>query len=132
MGADQGTGNEGRGSGAADRPIAVAVFAILWETLADVLGTAATAALVSRAAARGARRHPELGELAISAKNLDYAYDLPQSWNDRRGDLPVALHELASELVPLLVDLAGPVINNHLARVPGLREHGLVFAEEEP
>ena len=110
-----------------------ALFTILWDALADVLGTAATATLLRRAAGRAARRAPELGELVIKRETLDYVYQTPPAWEDGLGDPPGALRELVSELRPLLVDLTGTVIINHLARIPALREHGLVdFAEEEP
>jgi hypothetical protein len=62
---------------------AAALFTLLWEELADVLGTAATAVLVRRAARRAAHRRPELAELAISRENLEYRFILPRAWTER-------------------------------------------------
>ncbi len=53
------------------------LFKDLWESLADVLGTAATATLLRRAARRAVPRSPELAELAIAKANLEYRYTLP-------------------------------------------------------
>ena len=41
------------------------------------------------------------------------------------------LRQLMAELVPLLVELTGPVVLCHLAQIPELRERGLVPAREE-
>ncbi len=114
-------------------PSFASLFGVLWEALADLLGTAATATLVRRAARRASERCPELGELVITRDHLDYAYTPPRIWKELRiGEPPVALRELLSELRPLLVDLTGTVAINHLDRVPLLREHGLVFARKDP
>jgi hypothetical protein len=129
MGSGQPSVDEERSEGG-ERSTA-ALFAILWDALADLLGTAATATLVRRAAQRATRRCPELGELVITRKNLDYGYDPPPRWKERKGGPPLALRELFSELRPLLVDLTGAVVINHLARIPELREHGLIPAPEE-
>jgi len=102
------------------------LFTILWDALADLLGTAATATLVRRATQRAARRCPELGELVITRTSLQYSYNLPAAWKDRACDPPLALRELASELRPLLFDLTGTVVLKHLERIPEL---GLVFAQ---
>jgi hypothetical protein len=132
MGAERISGTEDRDGGAvgAERSLA-ALFTILWDALADLLGTAATAAIVHRAAQRAARRCPELGELVIKRESLDYAYHTPSAWKNGTSAPPVALRELIGELRPLLIDLTGPVVINHLARIPELREHGLVLAPEE-
>jgi hypothetical protein len=117
---------------------AAALFALLWEGLADVLGTAATAVLVRRAARRAAARNPELAELAISREKLDYRFTLPRAWTERAEAAAVAaaadeaaLRELVGELRPLLVELTGPVVVRRLAQIPALRERGIVPADEE-
>ena len=42
-----------------------ALFAIVWDAIAEVLGTAATAAIVRRAAGRAATDSPELVDVVI-------------------------------------------------------------------
>src|SRR5260221_10055887 len=59
-----------------------ALFALLWDGLADLLGTAASATLLRRAAQRAAPRDPELAELEIVRENLEYRYTLPSAWSD--------------------------------------------------
>ena len=109
---------------------AAALFALLWDALADVLGTAATATLVRRAARGAAARCPELGALVIARHELDYVYTVPSAWNEPRGSLPAGLRELADELRPLLGELTGSVVVRHLARIPELRPLGLLDKEE--
>ena len=108
-----------------------ALFTILWEALADVLGTAATATLLRRAARRAAARCPELAELAISREKLEYRYALPPAWAAGTDGTPLALRELVAELRPLLVELTGPVVVRRLERVPELRERGVIVPQEE-
>jgi hypothetical protein len=107
------------------------LFGILWRELADVLGTAAAASLVRRAAQRAASRFPELAALAITRESLEYRYTVPAIWNDPSRDPPQALRELARELWTLLVELTGTVVVNRLASVPELRDRGLVPTQEE-
>jgi hypothetical protein len=128
-----------RGDGAGAGLTAAALFTLLWEGLADVLGTAATAVLVRRAARRAASRSPELAELAISRENLEYRFTLPRAWTERADAAAAAaaadahaLRELVGELRPLLVELTGPVVVGRLARIPELRERGIIPADEGP
>ena len=118
------------GDVAAERSHA-AIFALLWDSLADLLGSAATATLVRRAVTRAVGRCPELAELLVARNHLDYVYTVPSSWENGVRHSSPALHELVRELRPLLVDLTGTVVINHLERIPALREHGLIFAQEE-
>ncbi len=108
---------------------AAALFAIVWDALADVLGTAAVAAIVRRAAGRAAAESPELAELGVSRERLEYRYTLPKSWSADGG--PVALRVLARELGRLLVELTGTVVVRRLEQIPELRAHGLVWRAEE-
>jgi hypothetical protein len=103
------------------------LFAILWSALADVLGTAAAATLLRRAAQRGAVHWPELAGLAITRERLEYRYSVPVSWRDPSADPPRALCELGRELCTLLVDLTGPVIVNRLAQIPELGSRGVIL-----
>jgi len=110
------------GTGACARLCAALLFNMLWEALADLLGTAATATLLRRAARRALPRCPQLGELTIERENLEYRYRLPGAWEDPDKILPPALRELVGELRPLLVELTGPVVLRHLEGVPELRD----------
>lgn len=118
--------------GAASAELSVAaLFTLLWEALVDVLGTAATATLLRRAARRAAPRYPELTELAIAREKLEYRYTLPPAWAGGAEGTPLALSELVAELRPLLVELTGPVVVRRLERIPELRERGVISPQEE-
>ena len=111
-------------------PSAGDLFTILWNALADVLGTAAAATLLRRAAQRAVPHWPELAGLAITRERLEYRYSLPVSWRDPSADPPRALCGLARELCSLLVDLTGPVIVNRLAQIPELGSRGVIVQIE--
>lgn len=106
---------------------AAALFAIVWDALAEVLGTAAAAAIVRRAAGRAAPRNPELVELVIVRENLEYRYTVPQAWSSKG---PIALHELVAEMGRLLVELTGTVVIGRLEKIPSLRGCGFVWRAE--
>lgn len=110
---------------------AAELFQLLWDELASVLGTAATAALLRRAVKRAARSEPALAGLAIERKDLEYAFALPPSWSsDRTGAAPAQLGALVrGELRPLLAELTGQVVIQRLGRVPELAKAG--FAPED-
>jgi hypothetical protein len=108
-----------------------AVFDLLWNGLADLLGTAATAALLKRAAKRAASRSPELTGLLIQRRGLVYGYTCPPAWSAASAGSLEALRELAGELRPLLVEMTGQLVIQHLARIDGLRERGLFAPQEE-
>jgi hypothetical protein len=110
---------------------AAALFKLLWDALADLLGTAATATLVRRATRRAAPHDPELAGLAIVRESLEYRYALPSTWHDGTAVAHRALHHLVEELLPLLVELTGPVVVRHLAQIPELRERGILPPQEE-
>ena len=107
-----------------------ALFAIVWDTLAEVLGTAAVAAIVRRAASRAAAANPELLDLVIVRKDLQYRYTLPQSWSNETGR-PLPFRMLVEEIGRLLVELTGTVVVRRLEQVPELRSLGLVWRREE-
>ena len=108
-----------------------ALFTIVWDALADLLGTATAATLLRRAARRAAPRNPELTELIIVRENLEYRYTLPFAWNDWTGGTQRSLQQLVAELMPLLVELTGSIVVRHLAQIPELTERGLVSPEKE-
>jgi hypothetical protein len=108
-----------------------ALFTLICEALADLLGSAAAATLLRRAARRAATRDPELAEVTIVRDNLEYRYTLPPTWNDANAGTRRALRCLVGELLPLLVELTGPVVVSHLAQIPELRERGIIPPQEE-
>jgi hypothetical protein len=108
-----------------------ALFALLWKALADLLGSAAAATLLRRAARRAMTRSSELAELAIVRENLEYRYALPPAWSGWTGSRLRALRHLVGELLPLLEELTGSLVVNHLAQIPELREWGIVPPQEE-
>lgn len=107
------------------------LFDLLWETLADVLGTAATATLLRRAIKRAAS-HTSWSEPVIVTKNgLDYEYRLPEAWEEPGNEEAIgALRVVAVELRVLLVELTGPVMIGRLARLTPFRERGIDFSDE--
>jgi hypothetical protein len=66
-----------------DLPTTSDLFTILWDALADLLGTATTAVLLKRAARRAVARSPELAELIILRQGLVYTYTCPTGWSGR-------------------------------------------------
>jgi hypothetical protein len=113
------------------------LFDLLWESLADVLGTAATATLLRRAIKRAAS-HTSWSEPVIVVKNgLDYEYRLPETWKqpgneEASGEALGALRLVAAELRVLLVELTGPVVVRRLGRLAPFRERGIDFSNEAP
>lgn len=114
-------------AGARERP-AAALFAIIWDSLAQMLGTAAAAAIVRRAAARARQQSAELVELVIARENLEYRYTLPRAWSQQSSS--IALRALAAEIGRLLLELTGTVVIRRLEQIPELRAGGLVWREE--
>ncbi len=114
-----------------------ALFAIVWEAIAEVLGTAATAAIVRRAAGRAATDSPELVDIVIRREKLEYRYTLPHAWSHAARPAtpgeraPVAFRALVAEIGRLLVELTGAVFIGRLEQIPELRGRGLVWRAEE-
>jgi hypothetical protein len=102
------------------------LFALVWQALADVLGTAAAATLLRRAAQRAEPRWPELEGLSITRENLDYGYVIPPSWDARGAEPSQALCELVRELWMLLVELTGHAVVQRLERISELRDRGMI------
>lgn len=109
------------------------LFILLWDTLADILGTAATATLVARALKRAAPSTPLLAELFITTKNFSYEYRLPESWRGPENAAAVAAFDrLLEQLVPLLITLTGQVVVRHIARLEPFSARALPVGEEPP
>jgi hypothetical protein len=109
-----------------------ALFEFLWGSLADILGTAATAAILRRAARRAAERSPDLADLTIAKDGLEYRFTVPRSWQEPVQEVPAGLHELVRELRPLLVELTGAIVVRRLEQIPELRQRGIFSPNEEP
>ena len=107
---------------------AARLFGIVWDTMADVIGTTATATLVRRSIKRAASRRAELSAVSVVRQGLHYAYTVPDDWSRSGSDPVVALRELVAELSPLLSELAGPVLVRRLASVPDLQRCHIHFA----
>jgi hypothetical protein len=90
---------------------AAVLFDSLWENLADLLGTAATATLIRRAAKRAAAGHTEFPTVIVNRDKITYEYKLPDSWRDpnRRESLDAL---------------------RRLQRHTAFAKHGIRFAEE--
>lgn len=97
------------------------LFKILWDRLADILGTAATAVVVDRAARRARTRNHQLDGLTVSRLDGHIGYVVPPSFVRSMGP-SVALHTLLDELRPLLIELTGQVAVRHLEQVAELRD----------
>src|SRR3954470_18470152 len=109
---------------------AARLFGIVWDTIADVIGTAATATLVRRSAKRLSDRDGSgVPGLHITRDGFDYRYSLPDGWQQPEGDAVVALRALRRELSPLLVQLTGRVLVRRLDAVGDLRRCQILFEE---
>jgi hypothetical protein len=107
------------------------LFSLLWDTMADLLGTAATAALLRRAL-RGVRSPDATQEIEIARDDLTYRYRVPAAWRRPNNATAVsALRTLCAALRPLLIDLTGPVVARRLDRLDQLRAQGITFMAEE-
>jgi hypothetical protein len=116
------------------RETAAELFGILWTVLVGVLGTATVATLMRRAARRAtatARDPSALAGFVVVREALEYKVTLPPSWREPNPQALDALRGLVREdLVPLLVELTGPVVVRMLERVPELARHGIVDRRE--
>lgn len=111
---------------------AAALFGLLWENMADLLGNAATATLIRRAVGRGVSQRPELAELAISRDRLLYQFRVPDTWQQARNVEPLeALREMVRQLYPLLVELTGQVVVRRLMDLTPLVQHEILPRLEE-
>jgi hypothetical protein len=99
---------------------------LIWDTIADVLGTTATATLVRRAAQRAAPRSPELDELTMLRTDGGDTYSLPRVLVGKLEHTPVALRELIGELRPLLAEMTGQLVVRRIDQIPSLQARGIV------
>jgi hypothetical protein len=113
-------------------PLPAELFTLLWETLAELLGTSATALLLRRAALRASTACPELTELTISRLNLEYRYTVPSAWQTSSEGSRLSLRALVEELQPLLVELTGGIAIRRLDSIAELREITQISEQERP
>ena len=110
---------------------AAEVFDVLWESLADVLGTAATATLLRRAIKRAASQNSWPESITVARNGLDYEYRLPETWKQPGNEEAIdVFRAVAAELRVLLVELTGPVVVRRLSRLAPLLKLGIDFSEE--
>lgn len=103
------------------------LLGLLWANMTEVLGNAATATLLRRAAP-GA---PALAGVAIHRTAFDYQYSLPNAWEEKGNEHALrGLRSLCQELRLLLVEMTGPVMVRRLERIPALRQLGMTLEEE--
>jgi hypothetical protein len=110
---------------------AAGLFAIVWDTLTEVLGTAAVAAIVRRAVGRAAAESPELVDLVVLRENLEYRYALPRGWSENAEQGRIAFRRLVAEIGRILVELTGTVVIRRLEEIPELCAHQLVWRTAE-
>jgi hypothetical protein len=92
-------------------------FGVLWDALADVLGTAATATILRRAM-RAAADRAALHGLTVERDGFSFGYSVPDCWQAAHGGKPLeALMAVIDELRPLLVELTGSVVVRRLERL---------------
>ncbi len=107
------------------------LFDLVWNDLADLMGTAAVAALMKRALRQASLETPALRSLSIAKEDLEYRYDLPDSWQENcKGETGRSLHDLLAALGPLLVQLTGPVVVRRLQRLAPLRICNVLLPDE--
>ncbi len=111
---------------------AAQTFALLWSALHDVMGSAATATLLRRAAKHAETRAPDLGRFEVQRVRFEYRYVVPPSWADQSGDAHASLDALMRELRPLLVELTGAVVLQRLHVIPELSSSGHFSPEVSP
>src|SRR4029453_5696392 len=88
---------------------AAELFDLLWGTLADVLGTAATATLLRRAIKQSAARTAWSEPAVVARDGLDYTYRLPEAWKQPGNDEAVDVFRIvAAQLKLLLLGFTGP------------------------
>ena len=116
-----------------DATSAAELFDLLWESLADVLGTAATATLLRRAIKAAASRTSWSEPVIVARNGLEYEYRLPETWKQSDNEEAAgALRVVAAELRVLLVELTGAVVVARLERLAAFRKSGIDFSDQAP
>jgi hypothetical protein len=114
-----------------DAASAAELFDLLWGSLADMLGTAATATLLRRSIKQAASQVSWSEPVVVIRNGLDYEYRLPETWKQPGNEKAIgALRVVAAELRVLLVELTGPVVVRRLGHLAPFREQGIDFSDE--
>jgi hypothetical protein len=122
-------------SSASAQPVSgspASLFALLWDTLAELLGPATTATLLRRSVKYSLARNPTLQSVAFSRESFEYRYDLPASWGEPSAEALEALRALLRELWRVLIPLTGQVVVRRLEELDEFKRCGLIpFKESE-
>ena len=102
------------------------LFAVLWRTLSDLLGTTTTATLLRCSRNAAARRSPALADVHIDRDGFEYRYTLPSSWFSDDGAGVAGMRELIAELRQRLMELTGSVILKQLEANPAIAQSGVL------
>lgn len=96
------------------------LFEDLVDEMTRLLGGAATAVIVRRAAKRASAQHPEIASLVVRKDGVHYVFDVPDAW--RTGDVAhrEGFRAFVVELRAIASDLTGAVLVRTLDRIPGL------------
>ena len=97
---------------------AAELFTIVWKSISEVIGTAATATLLRRSAQRATARGAQLEELLFARRDFDHTYTLPASWGASRPDAMNALRAVVRELMVLLPRSCSSASSGHDLRNP--------------
>jgi hypothetical protein len=106
------------------------IFALLWDTLSDLLGPATTATLLRRCVKYSMARYPMLERVTIRRESFQYHYDLPANWSQHSEEAWEALRALMRELWRVLVPLTDQVVVRRLGELAAFTECGLVPPQE--
>ncbi len=115
----------------ADPLTAADLFELLWVTLSDLLGSAATATLLRRSMKALLSRSPELEALLITREGFEYRYVSPESWRAYSAETLSTFRDLAGELSPILYDLTGIAVAHRLDNLVQFRRSGIRFSREQ-
>ena len=115
--------------GGSDAGAPASLITRLWDELVEILGAAATAALLRRSIKRASEVGAALDGLTVRREHLTYALSVP-SWTEAQDH--AALEAIVRELSPLLVELTGHVVVRRLSLISEFRNSGIHFAEGEP
>jgi len=100
---------------------------LLWTTLSDLLGSAATATLLRRSK-KALPADRELAGLQINRSGLEYTYVIPPEWRVESEESLAALRELVNVLSPILRELTGSAVIRYLDNHPEFRANGILFS----
>ena len=91
-----------------------------WHTVAESLGTTATAALMRRAAKRATVQTPSLTNFRVEGAGYTYRFTSPAVWESAEPSAAEEVRALLGELCALLSDLTGDVVTSRLVSDPAV------------